>query len=40
MRAFATSGVKAVIAERSPPDLENRRWRRLGISGYYLYYLM
>jgi hypothetical protein len=39
MRAFTASGVKAVVADRFPPDLENGRWRQLGNSGYYLYNL-
>ena len=39
MRAFAASGVKAVIGDRFPPDMENGRWRQLGTSGYYLYNL-
>jgi hypothetical protein len=39
IRAFAASGVKAVIADRFPRDLENGRWRQLGTSGYYLYNL-
>lgn len=36
MKAFAATGVKAVVADRFPPDPKTDGWRELGTSGYYV----
>jgi hypothetical protein len=37
LRAFASTGASAIVAERVPPAVDPRGWHRVGASGCYIY---